>query len=272
MCGACSRWGGASSARSKLLNWVLIVCHPGRLSAPGRALRARRNVVGGGGRTRGLRRGARHVQLPSARSMDFFLLGALVAYSGCRRRRQPHLVELGARQGLRHGGAAGYIPAAIGGQKVNLAHSGFIFAPEREAMRRWRGWWRIVRADQWGVFFTGAILGMVLPALLYVTFIPRGSDIQGLGISAALASSVGRARRARCSPGSLHSSARGSCSRHSSTTSKGWCAPLPTSSGPAAPACAHGAVATCARCTTACWPSSSCGASWRCGWHSRSSC
>ena len=33
---------------------------------------------------------------------------------------------------------------------------------------------------------------MVLPALLYVTFIPRGSDIQGLGISAALASSVGR--------------------------------------------------------------------------------
>jgi hypothetical protein len=33
-------------------------------------------------------------------------------------------------------------------------------------MRRWRGWWRVVRADQWGVFFTGAILGMVLPALL----------------------------------------------------------------------------------------------------------
>ncbi len=74
---------------------------------------------------------------------------------------------------------------------MNLAHSGFIFAPDAEAMRRWRGWWRIVRADQWGVFFTGAILGMVLPALLYVTFLPRGSDIQGLGISAALASSVG---------------------------------------------------------------------------------
>jgi hypothetical protein len=58
-------------------------------------------------------------------------------------------------------------------------------------MQRWRGWWRIVRADQWGVFFTGAILGMVLPALLYVTFIPHGSDIRGLGIAAALASSIG---------------------------------------------------------------------------------
>ena len=60
-----------------------------------------------------------------------------------------------------------------------------------EAMRRWHGWWRIVRADQWGVFFIGAILGMALPALLYVTFIPRGTDIRGLGISAALASSIG---------------------------------------------------------------------------------
>ena len=34
---------------------------------------------------------------------------------------------------------------------------------------------------------------MVLPALLYVTFVARGTDIQGLGISAALASSVGAA-------------------------------------------------------------------------------
>jgi hypothetical protein len=88
------------------------------------------------------------------------------------------------------GERAGYIPAAIGGHKVNLAHSGFIFAHDAEAMRRWRGWWRVVRADQWGVFFAGAILGMALPALLYVTFIPRGSDIQGLGIGAALAYGV----------------------------------------------------------------------------------
>ena len=58
-------------------------------------------------------------------------------------------------------------------------------------MDRWRGWWRVVAVDQWGVFFTGAILGMMLPALLYVTFLPRGTDIQGLGISAALASAVG---------------------------------------------------------------------------------
>ncbi|MBA2707694.1 MAG: hypothetical protein H0U59_07815 [Gemmatimonadaceae bacterium] len=53
------------------------------------------------------------------------------------------------------------------------------------------GWWRVVRADQWGVFFIGAMLGMALPALLYVTFLPAGADIRGLGISAALANGIG---------------------------------------------------------------------------------
>jgi hypothetical protein len=85
---------------------------------------------------------------------------------------------------------AGYIPAAVGGARVHLAHTGFTFAETDEAMRRWRGWQRIVRVDQCGVFAIGAIVGTLLPALLYVTFIPRGSDIQGLGISAALASAV----------------------------------------------------------------------------------
>jgi hypothetical protein len=94
-------------------------------------------------------------------------------------------------KGYGMGERAGYIPAAVGGHKVHLAHSGFTFSPDPEAMRRWSGWWRIVRVDQWGVFFTGAILGMVLPALLYVTFLPRGTNIEGLGISAALASGVG---------------------------------------------------------------------------------
>jgi hypothetical protein len=58
-------------------------------------------------------------------------------------------------------------------------------------MRRWHGWWRVVRVDQRVVFFGGAIIGMVLPALLYVTFLPPGTNIEGSGISAALADSVG---------------------------------------------------------------------------------
>jgi hypothetical protein len=122
---------------------------------------------------------------------DFFLLGALVAYSGMGGVGNLTLANWARDKGYGMGKRAGYIPAAVGGEKANLAHTGFTFETSSGEMQRWRGWWRIVRADQWGVFFIGAILGMLLPALLYIEFLPRGEDIRGLGISAALASSVG---------------------------------------------------------------------------------
>ena len=123
---------------------------------------------------------------------DFFLIGALVAYSGCGGVMNVTLGNWARDKGYGMSRHAGYIPAAIGGERVNLAHHGFKFTPDAGAMACWHGWWRIVRADQWGVFFIGALLGMALPALLYVTFIQPGSDIRGLGISAALAEGVGR--------------------------------------------------------------------------------
>jgi hypothetical protein len=126
---------------------------------------------------------------------DFFLLGALAGYAGAGGMGNVTLSNWARDKGYGMAQVAGYIPAAFSGQEVHLAHAGFTFTPDAAAMRRWRGWWRIIRADQWGVFFTGALLGMLLPALLYVTYLPAGSDIRGLGIAAALAESVG-ARRA----------------------------------------------------------------------------
>jgi hypothetical protein len=122
--------------------------------------------------------------------VDFVLLGALVAYSGAGGCANLVLSNWARDKGYGMGKRVGYIPAAAG-DRVQLAATGFTFAADADAMRRWRGWWRIIRADQWGVFFTGAVLGMLLPAMLYLTFLPGGIDIQGLGISAALASSVG---------------------------------------------------------------------------------
>src|SRR5262245_8991132 len=115
---------------------------------------------------------------------DLFLLGALVAYSGAGGVINIVLSNWARDRGYGMGERAGYISGAVGGQHVALAHTGFRFDGDAEGMRRWRGWLRVVGADQWGVFFTGAILGMILPAMIYVTFLPRGTDIQGLGISA----------------------------------------------------------------------------------------
>ena len=121
---------------------------------------------------------------------DLFLLGALVAYSGAGGVTNIVLSNWARDRGYGMGERAGYIPCAIGGTKVALAHNGFMFPNNPENISRWRGWWRIVSADQWGVFFVGAVLGMILPAMIYVTFLPRGTNIQGLGISAALAQAI----------------------------------------------------------------------------------
>jgi hypothetical protein len=173
----------------ELLNWVLIVIILGSffvlavVFVPGRTWVA--GIVGltGFDLTRGT-----FDFIPAG--TDLFLLGALVAYSGAGGVTNIVLSNWARDRGYGMGERAGYIPCAIGGTKVTLAHNGFIFAGDPEGMRRWRGWWRIISADQWGVFFTGAILGMILPAMIYVTFLPRGANIQGLGVSAALAQAI----------------------------------------------------------------------------------
>src|SRR5215213_6253468 len=121
---------------------------------------------------------------------DFFLLGAFAAYAGGGGVANLTLSNWARDKGYGMSSSVGFIPAAVGGKKVALAPSGSTVEPNAESLARWRGWWRIVRVDQWGVFFTGAILGMALPALLYVTFVAAGSEIRGLGVAAALAQAV----------------------------------------------------------------------------------
>ena len=132
------------------------------------------------------------VFLPSG--ADWFLLGAFAAFSGAGGFGNIALSNWARDKGYGMGKTAGFIPAAIGGEKVHLSHTGFKFATTPDAMQRWQGWWRLVRADQYVVFFVGAMLGMLLPALLYVTFVPHGADIRGLGIAAALAHAINDAR------------------------------------------------------------------------------
>jgi hypothetical protein len=124
-------------------------------------------------------------------NLDILLLGALVGYSGGGGVLNLTLSNWARDKGYGMGSRVGHIGGAVGGEKSSLADTGFIFDPDAENLRRWRGWWRIVRMDQWGIFFVGALLGMMLPALLYVTFVAPGTDIKGLAISAVLAQTIG---------------------------------------------------------------------------------
>jgi hypothetical protein len=125
--------------------------------------------------------------------MDFFLLGALVAYSGGGGVLNITLSNWARDKGYGMGSRVGHIGGMVGGERTQLADTGFIFEADTKNMSRWRGWWRIVRVDQWGIFFVGALLGMMLPALLYVTFVPAGTELKNLEIAAVLAQQIGAA-------------------------------------------------------------------------------
>ena len=162
----------------ELLNWVMVVCILGGFLALALYFvpAATWAAAGVGFAGFDLPRG-RFSFMPG--SDDYLLLAALAGYSGAGGMVNIALSSWARDKGYGMGQRAGYIPAAVGGQKVNLAHTGFIFTPTPENMRRWRGWWRIVSADQWGVFFLGAMLGMVLPAVLYVTLLPKRHQHSG---------------------------------------------------------------------------------------------
>ena len=128
---------------------------------------------------------------PIPSGVDLFLLGAVAAYAGAGGFTNLVLSNWARDKGYGMGSVSGYIPAAFGGGKVELSHTGTVFAPTMQNLSRWNGWWRLVRADQWGVFFIGALLGTWLPGVLYVEFIPRGRNIEDLGAAAALSDALG---------------------------------------------------------------------------------
>ncbi len=123
---------------------------------------------------------------------DFLLLGAFAAYTGAGGCINASLTNWARDKGWGMGKVVGYIPAAVGGHKVAVSHTGKVFRVTEETRRRWDGWWRFAGADQYGLWLGGAFIGMILPGLLAAQFLPAGQDIRGLGIAATVANELNR--------------------------------------------------------------------------------
>ncbi|MFS8478149.1 MAG: Nramp family divalent metal transporter [Micromonosporaceae bacterium] len=68
-------------------------------------------------------------------------------------------------KGYGMGYRTGYI-AGLRGERRELAHIGITFPDDATNAARWKRWYRLLLTDMWGVFFVGAILGMLLPTIL----------------------------------------------------------------------------------------------------------
>jgi hypothetical protein len=72
-----------------------------------------------------------------------------------------HYRDKGYGMGYRTGFISG-----LRGERRELLASGVTFPDDPANAARWRRWYRLLLADMWGIFFVGAVLGMLLPTIL----------------------------------------------------------------------------------------------------------
>ncbi|OXM64352.1 Nramp family divalent metal transporter [Amycolatopsis thermalba] len=68
-------------------------------------------------------------------------------------------------KGYGMGYRVGFISGLRGG-RTELRHSGVTFPDDAANTSRWKRWYRLLLIDLWGVFFVGAMVGMLLPTVL----------------------------------------------------------------------------------------------------------
>jgi hypothetical protein len=68
-------------------------------------------------------------------------------------------------KGYGMGHRVGYL-AGIRGSRKEVLGSGVTFPDDEKNAALWKRWYRLLLTDMWGIFFVGAMLGMLLPTIL----------------------------------------------------------------------------------------------------------
>jgi hypothetical protein len=115
-------------------------------------------------------------ELPAIDLSMIAVLGALAAISGNGGLTNTSLSGYARDQGWGMGCQVGAIPSVIGGQKVSLSHVGMVFAITKDSVARFRRWYRFILRDQLVVWMPACFIGVALPSMLSVQFLPRGTE------------------------------------------------------------------------------------------------
>ncbi len=102
-------------------------------------------------------------------------LSAMVAVAGSGGLTNTTVSNYTRDQGWGMGHHVGAIPSIIGNRRLELSHTGVVFDVNDESMPRWRRWLRHVRRDQLVVWMPACFVGLALPSMLSVQFLPRGT-------------------------------------------------------------------------------------------------
>ncbi len=79
-------------------------------------------------------------------------------------------------QGWGMGHCVGAIPSMIGGRGIGLTHVGSVFEVTEQSLPRWRRWYNYLMRDQLFVWLPACLIGVALPSMLSIEFLPRGTE------------------------------------------------------------------------------------------------
>ncbi len=115
-------------------------------------------------------------ELPPLDLSMIAVLGALAAISGNGGLTNTSTSGYTRDQGWGMGRHVGAIPSFVGGRKLSLSHVGKVFEITGDSVARFRHWYRFVVRDQLIVWMPACFVGVALPSMLSVQFLPRGTE------------------------------------------------------------------------------------------------
>jgi len=89
-------------------------------------------------------------------------------------------------QGWGMGAHVGAIPSIVGGHAIQLSHVGMVFPLNKTSLERWKGWVRHVSREQWCLWMPACFLGIALPSMLSVQFLPKGTILSDKWLAAGM--------------------------------------------------------------------------------------
>jgi len=100
-------------------------------------------------------------------------LAAFAAIAGVGGMAQSSISNYTRDQGWGMGRHVGAIPSLVGGKNIELSHVGTVFKPTEQSQRHWKRWYWHVLRDQVVIWMPACVIGVALPAMLSVEFLPR---------------------------------------------------------------------------------------------------
>jgi hypothetical protein len=111
------------------------------------------------------------------------MLGALAAISGNGGLTNTATSSYTRDQGWGMGQKVGAVPSIVGGREFSMSHAGMVFPITADSIRRFRGWYNVVLRDQLIVWMPACFVGVALPSMLSVQFLPRNFEAQSWAVA-----------------------------------------------------------------------------------------